>query len=242
MGVAFDYAPDRPEQIDQILNGLERYNPETTGVFQDYVMQQCESQTYDCYANLALLKLYQFNPHLTRDETITNILVKSLTVFPSPDFSLCLSLLPPHLLSPSLNPSTRPSGDLAESVQKLSVLNNLLSSADYSSFWSTLDSDDLYADLVADVSGFEELMRVRIAVTVSQTIREVQKEILSSWLNLSGNEFEHFVGTVCGWKVDGSKVAIPLNKENEAKGTVVRENVKFDQFSRIVRRAYEQPA
>lgn len=58
MGVPFDYAPDRPEHIDQILNGLDRYNPETTAVFQDYVMEQCEKQTYDCYANLALLKLY----------------------------------------------------------------------------------------------------------------------------------------------------------------------------------------
>lgn len=58
MSRPFDYAPDRPEHIDQILNGLDRYNPETTAVFQDYVMAQCENQTYDCYANLALLKLY----------------------------------------------------------------------------------------------------------------------------------------------------------------------------------------
>jgi translation initiation factor 3 subunit K len=58
MSRPFDYAPDRPDHIDQILNGLDRYNPETTTVFQDYVMQQCENQTYDCYANLALLKLY----------------------------------------------------------------------------------------------------------------------------------------------------------------------------------------
>lgn len=58
MGVAFDFAPERPEHIQQILDGLDRYNPETTGTFQDYVMQQCENQTYDCYANLALLKLY----------------------------------------------------------------------------------------------------------------------------------------------------------------------------------------
>ena len=57
MGVPFDYAPERPEHIDAILNGLDRYNPETTAVFQDYVVSQCENQTYDCYANLALLKL-----------------------------------------------------------------------------------------------------------------------------------------------------------------------------------------
>ncbi|PSN62429.1 eukaryotic translation initiation factor-like protein 3 subunit K [Corynespora cassiicola Philippines] len=244
MGAPFDLAPERPEHIDVILNGLDRYNPETTGVFQDYVMQQCESQTYDCYANLALLKLYQFNPHLARDETITNILVKALTVFPSPDFSLGLSLLPPHVLAPLSTSSQAPAaGDapLSEAVQKLNILKNLIESADYAAFWSTLDSDDLYADLVADVSGFEDLMRVRIAATVSQAVREVERSILESWLNQEDKEFEHFVGTV-GWTIDGSKVKIPINKDNEAKGTVVRENVKFDQFSRVVKRAYEQPA
>ncbi|KAF2835821.1 ARM repeat-containing protein [Patellaria atrata CBS 101060] len=245
MGVPFDYAPDRPEHIDVILNGLDRYNPETTAVFQDYVMQQCENQTYDCYANLALLKLYQFNPHLTRDETITNILVKSLTVFPSPDFSLCLSLLPPHILTPhaaSLSAPAAGDASLPEAVQKLNVLNNLLGGADYAGFWAELDSDDLYADLVADVSGFEELMRVRIAVTVSQAMRAVKRSVLEAWLNLFGSGFEHFVGEVCGWVVEGDTVKVPLNKENEAKGTVVRENVKFDQFSRLIKRAYEQPA
>jgi translation initiation factor 3 subunit K len=62
--VSFDYAPDRPENIEAILNGLDRYNPETTSTFQEYVAQQCENQTYDCYGNLALLKLYVGN-HLT---------------------------------------------------------------------------------------------------------------------------------------------------------------------------------
>ncbi|KAF2177946.1 ARM repeat-containing protein [Zopfia rhizophila CBS 207.26] len=245
MGVPFDYAPDRPDHIEQILNGLDRYNPETTAVFQDYVMQQCENQTYDCYANLALLKLYQFNPHLARDETITNILVKALIVFPNPDFSLCLSLLPTHTLAPLSTSSQAPAaGDapLSEAVQKLNILNSLLGGADYATFWSTLDSDDLYADLVADVSGFEEQMRVRIAGTVAQAIRVVDRGILESWLNLQGKEFEHFVSSVCGWTIEGKKVTVPLNKENEAKGTVVRENVKFDQFSRVVKRAYEQPA
>jgi len=144
-------------------------------------------------------------------------------------------------------------------VQKLNILKNLLEGADYTAFWAELDSDDLYADLVADVSGFEELMRVRIAATVSQSIREVDRSILESWLNLDGKEFEHFVGSVCGWNVDGNKIKIPINKDNEAKGTVVRENVKFDrkssmlanvkhdanliaEFSRVVKRAYEQPA
>jgi translation initiation factor 3 subunit K len=161
--------------------------------------------------------------------------VKALTVFPSPDFSLSLALLPPHILQSNLksanaNPAA---GDapLSEAVQKLNVLNNFLSSADYAAFWQTLDSDDLYADLIADVSGFEELMRVRIAVVVSQAVREIERERLEGWLQLKGKEFEHFIGEVCGWKIVGDKIAVPPNKENEAKGVVVRENVKFDRKS-----------
>ncbi|KAF6235570.1 hypothetical protein HO173_006253 [Letharia columbiana] len=209
MGIAFDSAPDRPEHIEAILNGLDRYNPETTTIFQDYVTQQCEDRTYDCYANLALLKLYQFNPHLTRDEPVTNILVKALT---------------------------------------LARLNARLERCAYRDFWDLLDSDDLYADLVADVNGFEELMRVRIAVTVGQGCRAVERPVAEGWLNLRGQDFEAFVREICGWGVDdgggggGGRVVVPVNKENEAKGTVVREEVRFEQFGRVVRRAYEQPA
>jgi translation initiation factor 3 subunit K len=184
-------------------------------------------------------------------------------MFPSPDFALGLSLLPSHLLAPLNSSAHNPAaGDapLSEAVQKLNELRNLLEGADYATFWSTLDSDDLYADLIADVSGFEELMRVRIAATVSQAVREVDKSILESWLNLDGSDFEHFVGSVCGWTIEGAKIKVPMNKDNEAKGTVVRENVKFDrkwqlkncavgllltdltEFARVIKRAYEQPA
>ncbi|ELR10281.1 hypothetical protein VC83_04587 [Pseudogymnoascus destructans] len=245
MGIPFDYAPERPEHIEAILNGLDRYNPETTTIFQDYVQHQCDDKAYDCYANLALLKLYQFNPQLARDETITNTLVKALTVFPFPDFSLCLHLLPAHILQPISTSSALPAaGDapLSEAVQKLAVLNNLLAGASYAKFWSTLDSDDLYADLVADVNGFEELIRIRIAMTISQAVREVERSVLEAWLGLQGGALDKFVSEVCGWQVEGSVVKVPLNKENEAKGTMVRENVKIDQFSRVVRRAYELPA
>ena len=164
---------------------------------------------------------------------MTAILVKTLTVFPSPDFALCLHLLPPSTLATS--PSSRSGLDtspLAEAVQKLNVLNNLLSSADYAGFWAALRSDDLYSDLVGEVMGFEELMRVRIAATISQAMREVQRGILEDWLDLRGNTFEKFVGDVCGWRVaSDSMVKVPPNKENEAKGTIVRENVKFDRES-----------
>lgn len=53
----FDLCEERPEEIDVILSGLDRYNPNTTVTLQDYVSNQCESKFVDPYANLALLKL-----------------------------------------------------------------------------------------------------------------------------------------------------------------------------------------
>lgn len=85
-------------------------------------------------------------------------------------------------------------------------------------------------------------MRVRIAVVVSQCMQQVGRGVLEDWLNETGAKFENFVKEVCGWEIDGETVKVPLNKENEARSVVQRETVKFDQFSRMVKRAYEQPA
>lgn len=63
---------------------------------------------------------------------------------------------------------------------------------------------------------------------------------MESWLALQGSEFERFIGEICGWGLDDTGVGksgvvvIPVNKENEAKGTVVRENVQFDRKSLVL--------
>lgn len=74
-------------------------------------------------------------------------------------------------------------------------------------------------------------MRVRIAATVGQSCREVERKVLEGWLRLNGDEFERFVDDICGWGIDGGNILVPPSKENEAKGTVVRENVQFDRKS-----------
>ncbi|KAJ5308171.1 Eukaryotic translation initiation factor 3 subunit K [Penicillium atrosanguineum] len=225
--VAFDKCETRPPHIDVILNGLDRYNPETTTVFQDYVAQQCEDRTFDCYANLALLKLYQFNPHLLQADTVTNVLTKALTVQPFPKANA---------------QAVSQNNDFVESVQKLSQLSTLLESAQYTQFWSTLNSDDLYADLTADVAGFEELIRIRIAIEVGKAFRTVSAETLEAWLDVrSRDALEKFVADVCGWKVENGVVCVPTNKENEARSEVKSERVGVDMFGRVIRRGFELP-
>ena len=278
---------DRPDLINSIINGLERYNPEAVATLEDYLAKQCEERFIDCNANRTLLKLfvsldllmyptvlcldhshlpssyclghhndqgnthvsyisrqrtlthrlylyrYQLNPDRIRDEVITNVLVKAMMQFPSTQFSLALHLI---------NPSAASQGELGEAVQKLRSLNALLQGAQYARFWATLDSDDLYADLVADISGFEELMRQRIAMLVAQACRELSLANMEQWLGLAGEAAtKRFVIETARWSVDESRnvVIVPKNTDNEAKKTEIREDVSVDMFSRVFKRAWE---
>lgn len=185
------------------------------------------------------LSSYQLNPDRIKDEVITNILVKAMTQFPSPQFDLAL-----HLLSPShSNPGPNSTSDLAEAVAKLRALNAQLEGAQYARFWATLDSDDIYVDLTTDIAGFDEMIRLRIAQLVSQAFREVQAGVLESWLGLdSEDDVRKFVVDTCGWRVadeSGGLVQIPKNPDNEAKKTEIREDVSVDMFSRVIKRAWE---
>ncbi|KAK3385704.1 armadillo-type protein [Podospora didyma] len=229
---------ERPDSIRTVINGLERYNPEAAGTLEGYLQLQCEEKFCDCNANRALLKLYQLNPDRIKDEVITNILVKAMTQFPSPQFDLAM-----HLLSPShSNPAPTSASELAEAVAKLRALNAQLEGAQYERFWATMESDEDYADLTTDIAGFEEMIRVRIAQLISQSFREVDAGVLEKWLGLDDLEsVTKFVTETCGWKVDADGlVHIPKNPENEAKKTEIREDVTVDMFARQIKRSWEE--
>ncbi|OAA65299.1 eukaryotic translation initiation factor 3 subunit [Niveomyces insectorum RCEF 264] len=238
---------ERPEAIVAIITGLERYNPEAVVTLEAYLAQQCEERFCDCNANRTLLKLYQLNPDRIKDEVITNILVKAMTQFPSPQFGLAMHLLSPAVATPAAAAASNGtvSTELAEAVAKLRALNNLLEGAQYARFWATLDSDDLYADLTTDIDGFEEIVRVRIAQLVSHAFREIQLSILEQWLGLGDDAARSFITGTCGWTITpaeggGATVHIPSNPENEAKKTEIREDVNIDMFARVIRRSWEE--
>jgi len=48
--------------LENMLKGIERYNPDNIITLEQYVQMQAKENGYDLEANLALLKLYQFNP------------------------------------------------------------------------------------------------------------------------------------------------------------------------------------
>lgn len=154
-----------------------------------------------------------------------------MTQFPSSQFSLALHLI---------NPTTASTGELHEALTKLRALNSQLEGAEYARFWANIDGDDLCTDLIADIAGFEDMIRHRIALLVSQAFRELQLSHLESWLGLNADATKKFAEE-CGWAVDGEgNVKIPSNPDNEAQKAEIREDVNVDQFSRVIRRSWEE--
>lgn len=47
----------RPPHIEQLISGVDRYNPQNLTVLNEYLAHQLETGEYDCLANLAILKL-----------------------------------------------------------------------------------------------------------------------------------------------------------------------------------------
>ena len=48
----------RPEHITTLIESVNRYNPESLEVLEEYLALQCSDGTFDCLADLAILKLY----------------------------------------------------------------------------------------------------------------------------------------------------------------------------------------
>ena len=80
-------------------NKTFRYNPDHLATLEKYVEIQSRENAYDLEANLAVLKLYQLNPHRFNMDITCQILLKALTNLPHTDFVLCKCLLSERIVS-----------------------------------------------------------------------------------------------------------------------------------------------
>lgn len=118
-------AAARREEVSHLLKGIERYNPENLVRLEVYVDEQSSLNEYDLEANLAILKLYQFNPHCFRPEMVVKILLKALTHMPHTDFILCKSLL---------DLQSMPERDVQD-ILRVMEFHTLLETCQFKEFW-----------------------------------------------------------------------------------------------------------
>merc|ERR1719419_342846 len=102
--------------VGKLLRGIDRYNPENLATLERYVEMQARENSYDLEANLAVLKLYQFNPAYFQTQVTSQVLLKALTNLPHTDFTLCKCMIDqthqeerPHQTDPVPG---EPAGDL----------------------------------------------------------------------------------------------------------------------------------
>ncbi|KAH7915369.1 ARM repeat-containing protein [Hygrophoropsis aurantiaca] len=224
----------RTELIENLVSGVDRYNPSNVGILEDYLYHQIRSREYDCLANLAILKLYQFNADLFNPDVVINILLKALTSSHFPDFSLCVSLLDERLGSSTLDEPD----PLPVLLPSLTSLHNLLQQCRFPAFWSLYYSDDLEPlreNYTVECAGFDDAIRAVVAQAVKATFTRIGSERLSSYMNISGSDLEEFASQQ-GWSLDSSTgvFTIPPNPDNQVGSVVVQENVKLPQLVKIV--------
>ncbi|NXL78659.1 EIF3K factor, partial [Leptocoma aspasia] len=155
-----------------------RYNPENLATLERYVETQAKENAYDLEANLAVLKLYQFNPAFFQTGVTAQILLKALTNLPHTDFTLCKCMIDQaHVLGPgggrflgfsrggtSAPPFFFPKFSLdlpkmqqeERPIRQILYLGELLETCHFQSFWQALDEN---MELLEGITGFEDSVR-----------------------------------------------------------------------------------
>ncbi|KAI0704896.1 armadillo-type protein [Cytidiella melzeri] len=241
MSVATAWAtpPTRTELIENLVSGVDRYNPSNVSILEDYLYHQIRSEEYDCLANLAILKLYQFNPDLYNPDVVINILIKALTSTPFPDFNLCISLLDERLVN--TNPDEP--DPLPSLLPVITELHTLLQQCRFPAFWQLYHSDQaesLRDNYTVECVGFEDSVRNVVVQTVKAAFRRIGSDRFGTYLNLSGNDLTSYVEKL-GWTIDSSSgsgvIAIPPNPDNQIESTVVQENIQLPQLVKLIAHA-----
>ncbi|KAH9944454.1 initiation factor 3 [Epithele typhae] len=229
--------PSRPPLIETLVSGVDRYNPSNVGILEDYLYHQIRSEEYDCLANLAILKLYQFNPDLYNPDVVINILIKALTSAPFPDFNLCISLLDERTTAP---PQDEPD-PLPDQLRILTALHGLLQQCRFPAFWVFYRSNDVESlrdNYTVECVGFEDAVRQVAVRAVKAAFTSIGSERLGSYLNLSGPELNAYVQKLgWTWNASSSVVGIPPNPDNQIESTVVQENIQLSQLTKVIAHA-----
>ncbi|KAH8100649.1 initiation factor 3 [Cristinia sonorae] len=225
----------RTDLIENLVSGVDRYNPNNVGILEDYLYHQIRTEEYDCLANLAILKLYQFNPDLYNPDVVINILIKALTS-PFPDFNLCISLLDER--AANVNPDEP--DPLPALLPLLTTLHNLLQQCRFPAFWQLYRSDkseSLRDNYTVECVGFEDAVRRVVVRAVTGAFKRIGSERLSTYLNLDVEDLGEYVQKL-GWTVgDAGVISLPSNPDNQPVSTVVQENIQLHQLTKIITHA-----
>jgi len=203
-------ADDMKAAVGALLKGIDRYNPKNLEMFEQYVDRQCTDNTYDLEANLALLKLYQFNPGEYNAAVTQKILLKAITNLPHTDIILCKCLLAPENME-------------EPEVQDILRLSTLLELCQFETFWQELV---VHPNTAEGITGFEDSIRRYACHVLNITYQRISKQLVRSALNVTAAELGGWVSKY-GWTDEGDNIFIRTQDES-VKTKNIREKIDFE--------------
>jgi len=207
--------------VARLLEGIDRYNPENLHVLERYVETQAAENVYDLEANLAVLKLYQFNPGNYKLSVAAIILLKSLTNLPYNDFNLCKCLIDAIHLED-------------EAIQRICEMGAMLEMCQFTDFWHVIGQNE---DLTSSVTGFEDSIRKFICHVISITYQTLKLSVLRDLLGGIPEPSVRQWAQRYGWKEQAGGELFIANQEENIKTKNIQETITFESVAAIMANA-----
>ncbi|VDI05638.1 eukaryotic translation initiation factor 3 subunit K-like [Mytilus galloprovincialis] len=208
-------------QVGALLKGIDRYNPENLVTLEKYINMQAQENTYDLEANLAVLKLYQFNPNHYQTTVAAQVLLKALTNLPHTDFTLCKCLI-------DLNKQEE------EPIMKVMHIAEMLEMCQFKSFWECLKIDQELSTSVHVITGFEDSIRKFVCHVVSTTYQTIPFDTLTELLgNIPESQVKQWISKY-GWSLQNDGNIYITNQEENIKTKNITEKITFESVAGIM--------
>ncbi|XP_026315549.1 eukaryotic translation initiation factor 3 subunit K [Hyposmocoma kahamanoa] len=205
------------QTVAAILKSIERYNPANLQTLERYVEMQSRENTYDLEANLAVLKLYQFNPEKFNADITCQILLKALTNFPHTDFTLCKCLLLESVVE-------------NETISQIKYLADILEQCDFAQFWNRVHQ---MPELCNRINGFHDSIRKFVCHVVGITFQTIDKNNLANLLGgIDDVTLKHWVKKY-GWRDEVNLIFI-ANQDENIKTKNITEKIEFDHLAPLM--------
>ncbi|CAG9854048.1 unnamed protein product [Phyllotreta striolata] len=206
------------QTVARMLKGIERYNPDNLPTLQRYVEVQSRENSYDLEANLAVLKLYQFNPLSFNVEITCQILLKALTNLPHTDFILCKCLLNDKQLS-------------QEPINQIVYLADILEQCDFQVFWTRIRT---LPELTQSITGFVDSIRKFVCHVVGITYQTIERSHLAQLLGDVDDSTLKLWVKKYGWKEVAGNLIFIANQDENIKTKNINEKIDFENVGAIM--------
>ncbi|EDO29829.1 predicted protein, partial [Nematostella vectensis] len=172
---------------------------------------QVHENAYDLDANLAVLKLYQFNPAYSQTSVISQILLKALMNLPNADFIMCRCVIDDAIQQ-----------DLT--IKKVILLAERLETCAFTSAWQFIKEE---ASLVDGVTGFHDAIRNYITYVIGVTYQTIEESLASELLGgLQGAQLQDWIKAK-GWMSSDDGTIYVTNQEAHIKSKNIAEKIDF---------------